>query len=125
MRAIANTAIVIIDLMPRAQPVRRPPVVSLDAYIIDTLMPDLVGHDRTPAAFIVFVYLWRQNRMLGGRPVAVSHKTMAEDTGLSKSAVQGAIRLLKRRQLVTADRRSITAVPEYRVRRLWVRRTPA
>ena len=29
----------------------------LDAYIIDTLMPDLVGHDRQPSAFIVYLYL--------------------------------------------------------------------
>jgi hypothetical protein len=27
--------------------------LPLDAYIIDTLMPDLVGHDRQPSAFLV------------------------------------------------------------------------
>jgi hypothetical protein len=30
-----------------------------DEYVVDVLMPDLVGHDRRPAAFIVFLFLLR------------------------------------------------------------------
>ena len=36
--------------------------VTLDAYILDSLMPDLVGHDRQPSAFLVYLYLYRHAR---------------------------------------------------------------
>ena len=29
----------------------------MDDYVFDTLMPDLVGHDRQPSAFIVYLFL--------------------------------------------------------------------
>ena len=32
-------------------------MVALDDYIIDVLMRDLVGHDRRPVAFLVFLWL--------------------------------------------------------------------
>jgi len=32
--------------------------------VLDTLMPDLVGHDRQPSALIVYLFLWLQT---GGR----------------------------------------------------------
>jgi hypothetical protein len=31
------------------------PRITLDSYVVDVLMPDLVGHDRRPAAFISVV----------------------------------------------------------------------
>ena len=34
--------------------------IAIDPYIVDTLMPDLVGHDRQPSAFLVYLLLWRQ-----------------------------------------------------------------
>jgi len=34
--------------------------LSIDAYVIDVLMPDLVGHDRRPATFVVYLFLLRQ-----------------------------------------------------------------
>ena len=33
--------------------------ITLDAHVIDSLMPDLVGHDRQPSAFLVYLYLYR------------------------------------------------------------------
>ena len=36
--------------------------VALDAYVIDSLMPDLVGHDRRPSTMLVFLYLWRRTK---------------------------------------------------------------
>lgn len=33
--------------------------VDLDGYIVDTLMPDRVGHDRPPSASLVYLLLWR------------------------------------------------------------------
>jgi hypothetical protein len=32
--------------------------LALDPYVVDVLLPDLVGHDRSPAAFLVYIYLW-------------------------------------------------------------------
>ncbi len=95
----------------------------LDPYVLDTLMPDLVGHDKTPAAFVIYLYLWKESRRSRRGLITVSHRTLAEDTGLSKSAAQAAIRLLRRRQLVRSTRASQTAVPVYEVLRPWKRRS--
>ncbi|MBF5043567.1 helix-turn-helix domain-containing protein [Aggregicoccus sp. 17bor-14] len=94
----------------------------VDTYVLETLMPDLVGHDRSPSAFLVYLHLWQQTAGTRGRQVARSLAQMAEETGLSKSAVQAALRVLKRRRLVRAERASLTAVPVYEVLRPWVRR---
>jgi hypothetical protein len=94
----------------------------LDSYVLDTLMGDLVGHDRTPAAFVVYLFLWKERRRSRRRHVSVSHRGMADETGLSKSAVQAAVRLLKRRQLLRSRQATETATPEYEVLRPWVRR---
>ena len=32
-------------------------MLSLDFYIVETLLPDLVGHDRRPSAFLVYLAL--------------------------------------------------------------------
>jgi DNA-binding MarR family transcriptional regulator len=95
---------------------------AVDAYILETLMPDLVGHDRSPSAFLVYLHLWHRTAGSRERRAARSLAQLAEETGLSKSAVQGALRRLKRRKLVRAERASITAVPVYEVLRPWVRR---
>jgi DNA-binding MarR family transcriptional regulator len=93
---------------------------TLDAYVMDTLMPDLVLHDRQPSAFLVYLQLWYRS---AGRkaPVRVSHRDMVDATGLSKSAVQAAIRALSRRRLIRTTRETATAVPEYTVLRPWRR----
>lgn len=95
--------------------------LELDAYVLDTLMPDLVGHDRQPAAFLVYLFLWRQTlgEGLKGRPLSLQE--IAEGTGLSKRGVQDALSRLIRRQLITVRRESITAVAEYSVRQPWSR----
>lgn len=92
----------------------------IDAYIIDTLMLDLVEHDRQPSAFLVYLYLCcrpaaRKN------PVEASYQSISNATGLSKSSVQASIRNLTRRKLIRAERTSITAVPKYTVLRPWKR----
>ncbi len=101
------------------------PRVSIDGYVLDTLMADLVGHDRTPAAFVVYLYFWKESRRSRRRRARVSHRVVADDTGLSKSAVQTAIRLLKRRQLLRSHQATPTATPEYEVLRPWARRATA
>lgn len=94
---------------------------ELDAYVVDTLMADLVGHDRQPSAFLVYVYLWRQTLGADRRARPLSLAEIAEGTGLSKRGVQGAIARLARRRLIGMRRESVTAVAEYSVRRPWDR----
>ena len=36
--------------------------MQLDPHIVDTLMRDLVSHDRAPSAFLLYLFLWRQTR---------------------------------------------------------------
>lgn len=95
--------------------------MTFDSYIVDTLMPDLVGHDRQPSAFLVYLYLWRQTHGRGQPTVQVALLDIAEATGLSKRAVQDAIGRLGKRRLLTVARERITAVPVYTVLRPWRR----
>jgi DNA-binding GntR family transcriptional regulator len=95
--------------------------LALDTYIVDTLMPDLVGHDRQPSAFLVYVYLWRQTHGAAAATTQVALLDIAEGTGLSKRAVQDALGRLGKRKLLTVARESITAVPVYTVQRPWRR----
>ncbi len=46
--------------------------LAIDAYVVDVLMPDLVGHDRRPAAFVVYLFLLRQSTKLRRDTVSVS-----------------------------------------------------
>ena len=94
--------------------------VQLDAYILDSLMPDLVGHDRRPSAFITYLFLWRHAARSSSR-VQVSLREIADGTGLSKRAAQEALRVLERRKLVKSWQAHVTAVPEYHVLTPWHR----
>lgn len=95
--------------------------VPVDAYVLDTLMADLVGHDRQPSAFLVYLFLWRRTQGCGVEEAQVSLLDISVGTGLSKRAVQEALRLLAKRRLVAIEREGITAIPVYAVRRPWVR----
>jgi hypothetical protein len=97
----------------------------LDDYVVDVLLPDLVGHDRSPAAFLVYVVLWTRLYRAESRSVEVSLQALAADTGLSKSSVQAAIRLLRNRSLIRVTKASPTAVPRYELVRHWLRRRVA
>jgi DNA-binding MarR family transcriptional regulator len=108
-------------------PRREPPVrtIELDAYVLDTLMADLVGHDHQPSAFLVYLALWRRTRAEGVDEAAASLRELAEATGLSRRGVQDALARLAARGLIHVERDGITAVPRYRVERPWARRTDA
>lgn len=95
--------------------------VVLDAYVMDVLLPDLVGHDKRPAAFLLYVWLWTATRRGGKTSAFLSYQMIAERTGLSKSACQRAISWLVGRRLLKVKRKSRTAVPEYAVLTPWVR----
>jgi hypothetical protein len=96
--------------------------VTVDKYVFDTLMHDLIGHDRSASAFVVYLHLWRSSVAVDEASVKMSLREIAEGTGLSKRGVQEALTILVRRQLVSIARQSITDVPEYRVNRPWRRR---
>jgi len=93
--------------------------IAVDSYVFDVLMHDLVGHDRSPASFLVFLHLWRETHGRRVVDVQLSLQQIAAATGLSKSAVQAAIRLLKRRKLIRLSRTHATAAPSYSLRRSW------
>lgn len=95
--------------------------VQVDAYVLDTLLPDLVGHDRQPSAFLVYLFLWRSSQDASRMKTQVSLLDIATGTGLSKRAVQEALRRLAKRRLISIQRESITAIPIYTVRRPWIR----
>jgi len=91
---------------------------ALDDYITDVLMRDLVGHDRRPVSFLVYLWLAAtQGRT--GREVRVSFQEMAESVGVSKSAAQAAVRWLVGRRLLAASKANATAIPAYRVLAPW------
>ena len=95
--------------------------VEIDAYVLDSLMADLVGHDRQPSAFLVYLFLWRRTLGSGETTAQVSLLDISMGTGLSKRAVQEALRLLSKRRLLSIQRESITAIPVYEVLRPWMR----
>ena len=95
--------------------------VPVDPYVLDVLMPDLVGHDRQPTSFLVYLRLWRLTD--GGRRASpeVSLRELSDQTGMSKRAIQDAVDTLARRRLIEVVRERPTAVPIYRVHRPWRR----
>ena len=95
--------------------------VAFEAYVFDTLMHDLIGHDRAASAFVVYLHLWRQSFGVGETTVQVSLRDIAEGTGLSKRGVQEALSVLARRQLVGIARKTLTDIPVYTVKRPWRR----
>ena len=95
--------------------------LSLDSYIIDSLMADLVGHDRQPSAFLIYLLLWRLTSGTGVSKVQIPLQDLAERSGLSKRAVQQAVARLAKRGLIDVRRDSVTAVAMYTVLRPWRR----
>src|SRR5437588_4123267 len=97
----------------------RQPDVTVDAYVMDVLLRDVVGHDKRPAAFLVYLYLYAAAARSRWRPVAASLRDIAEATGLSKSAAETAMKILRRRHLLTTQTSSRTARPRHQVLRHW------
>ncbi len=123
-------------------------MLKLDPYITSVLLRDLVGHDRRPASFLV--YLWftaeqqeqaqqeqaryaraqhdqvRQSKAPPRRPAAVtvSYQELAESIGISKSSAQSAVAWLIRRKLLAVTKTTVTATPAYKVLTPWRSRAP-
>lgn len=96
--------------------------VKIDAYVLDTLMADLVGHDRQPSAFLIYLILWRHTHGANTAAAQLSLMDLATSSGLSKRAVQAGLSLLSRRKLISVRRASITAIPVYVALRPWAPR---
>ena len=79
--------------------------LTIDRYVVQTLMRDLVAHDHRPSAFLVYLALL--DLAASGRP-SPSHAQLADLCGLSKRAVQDALRHLAKRELVSVERRGRT-----------------
>jgi hypothetical protein len=91
----------------------------IDRYVAEVLLRDLVSHDRSPAAFLVYFYLAAQCSRARSGKVALSLAEIADRTGLSKRAVQLALAHLRRRRLVRSTQEHKTATPLHAVARPW------
>jgi hypothetical protein len=94
--------------------------LTVDPYVVDILLPDIVGHDRKPSAFLVYLVLAGIARRTGRDRVSASLETIAAKTGLSKSSVQSALRHLRRRGLLKDEPASSTD-PVRTILRPWIR----
>jgi DNA-binding GntR family transcriptional regulator len=93
-------------------------MLPLDDYVVDVLMRDLVGHDRRPVSFLVYLWLaMEQQRRAKG--VRISYREMAESIGVSRSSVQASVNWLVRRKLLGVSKERSTATPRYTVLRPW------
>lgn len=95
-------------------------MISLDDYVVDVLMRDLVAHDRRPVSFLAYLWLTQEQHRRGGA-VQVSYRELAESIGVSKSSAQSAVSWLVRRKLLAVSKQNVTATPQYTVLRPWNR----
>lgn len=93
--------------------------MTIDDYVIDVLMRDLVGHDRQPASFFVYLLMSFESFRRKRDHIPLSYQSIADSVGVSKSTAQSAVRWLLKRKLIEATRSSPTATPAYRVLRPW------
>jgi hypothetical protein len=94
--------------------------MSIDEYVTDVLMRDLVGHDKRPVSFLVYLWLAAEQQRRG-QAVQISYQELAESIGVSKSAAQSAAGWLARRKLVAVSKATVTATPRYEVLTPWKR----
>jgi hypothetical protein len=92
----------------------------LDAYVTDVLMRDLVGHDRRPVAFLVYLWLSAEQQRRA-TAVIISYQELAESIGVSKSSAQSAVAWLAQRKLLQVTKATVTATPAYAVQTPWIR----
>lgn len=93
-------------------------MISLDDYVVDVLMRDLVGHDRRPVSFLVYLWIASQQSLSSGI-VEASYHQIAESIGVSKSSAQSAVGWLIKRELLACTKKTVTAIPRYRTLTPW------
>jgi hypothetical protein len=94
-------------------------MLTVDDYVVDVLMRDLVGHDRRPVSFLVYLWLAAEQQRQG-KAVTISYQQLAESIGISKSSAQAAAGWLARRKLIAVNKAGFTATPSYSVQRPWL-----
>lgn len=92
--------------------------MHLDDYITEVLMRDLVGHDRRPVSFLIYLWLAAAQARTG-KEVRVSFQEIAESVGVSKSSAQAAVRWLVQRKLLHVTKANATAIPFYKAMTPW------
>ena len=95
-------------------------MTTLHDYVTESLMPDLVGHDRRPVSFLVWLWLAAEQQRRAA-PVHIGYRELAESIGISKSSAQAAIAWLARRKLLAVTKANPTAIPEYKILTPWER----
>ena len=93
-------------------------MLKIDDYVTDVLMRDLVGHDKRPVSFLVYLWLAAEQQRRDAA-VQISYQELAESTGVSKSAAQAAVSWLVRRKLLLVSKETVTSTPRYKVQRPW------
>jgi hypothetical protein len=96
-------------------------MLALDPYLTDVLMRDLVGHDRRPVSFLVYLWLSAEQERRE-ESIRISYQELAECIGVSKSSAQSAVSWLVRRRLLEVTKPNATATPLYNVLRPWAHR---
>lgn len=95
-------------------------MLSFEEYVVEVLMRDLVGHDRKPVCFLVYLWLAAEEQKRG-RSVQISYQDLAESVGVSKSSAQSAVAWLARRKLLEMTKETATATPTYKALTPWKR----
>ncbi len=98
----------------------KPGPTQIDSYVTDILMRDLVGHDKRPASFLVYLWIAAEQQRRN-TPVQISYQELAESIGISKSSAQSAVGWLIRRKLLTVSKETVTATPVYTAQTPWKR----
>jgi hypothetical protein len=93
-------------------------MVKLDEYVLDSLMRDLVGHDRRPVSYLVYLWLAAEEQRQK-KPVSISYSDLAQSVGVSKSSAQGAVAWLIHRKQISSTKANVTATPNYTVQTPW------
>ncbi|MCU1283808.1 MAG: hypothetical protein JWO13_158 [Acidobacteriales bacterium] len=93
-------------------------MLLIDEYIVDVLMRDLVGHDRRPVSFLVYLWLAGEHKRRKA-DVRISYQELAENVGVSKSSAQAAVGWLIKRKLLASSKQTVTATPSYKVLSAW------
>ena len=93
-------------------------MVKLDDYVLDSLMRDLVGHDRRPVSYLVYLWLAGEQQRQH-KAVSISYSNLAESVGVSKSSAQSAVAWLIHRKLISSTKARVTATPNYAVEAPW------
>jgi len=95
-------------------------MTQIDEYVTDVLMRDLIGHDKRPVSFLVYLWLAAEQQRRSSA-VQISYQELAESIGISKSAAQTAVAWLAQRKLVQVSKETVTATPKYKVQSPWKR----